>query len=190
MLASASPRRQDLLRQMGLTFQVVRPDVVERRRASESPQDYVQRVACDKALAGQRLAATQHAEGLPVLAADTEVVLDAEVLGKPLDRAAGMSQLGRLAGRTHDVMTALCVLHAGVQHTAISISRVTFGPLSDTQIQRYWDSGEAADKAGGYGIQGRAAGFIARLDGSYSGVMGLPLYELTQILREIGIDGQ
>jgi septum formation protein len=190
LLASASPRRQELLRQIGLTFDVVRPDVTERRLVSESPRDYVQRVACDKAQAGKRLAAALRAEGLPILAADTEVVLDAEVLGKPADRAAGVAQLKRLAGRTHEVMTALCLLHAGAQHTAVSISRVTFGPLSDAQIQRYWDSGEPVDKAGGYGIQGRAAGFIAHLDGSYSGVMGLPLYELTQILREIGINGQ
>lgn len=190
LLASASPRRQDLLRQIGLAFQVVRPDVPEQRLTSESPRDYVQRVACDKAQAGKRLAATLGAGQLPILAADTEVVLDAEVLGKPADRAAGVAQLRRLAGRTHEVMTALCLLHAGAQHTAVSISRVTFGPLSDAQIQRYWDSGEPVDKAGGYGIQGRAAGFIAHLDGSYSGVMGLPLFELTQILREIGIDAQ
>ena len=189
LLASASPRRQDLLRQIGLAFEVVRPEVPEWRLASESPREYVQRVACDKARAGKRLAATMGAGQLPILAADTEVVLDAEVLGKPANRAAGAALLQRLAGRTHEVMTALCLLHAGAQHTAVSISRVSFGPLSDAQIQRYWDSGEPADKAGGYGIQGLAAGFIAHLDGSYSGVMGLPLFELTQILREIGIDG-
>lgn len=188
LLASASPRRQELLRQIGLTFQVVHPDVPEVRLASESPRDYVQRVACDKAQAGLRLAAALGAGGLPILAADTEVVLDAEVLGKPADRAAGLAQLRRLAGRTHEVMTALCLLHGGARHTAINISRVTFGPLSEAQIQAYWDSGEAQDKAGGYGIQGRAAAFIARLDGSYSAVMGLPLYELTQILGKIGID--
>lgn len=175
---------------MGLTFQVLRPEVPEQRQASESPRDYVQRVACDKAMAGERMAAAIGADGLPILAADTEVVLDAEVLGKPLDRAAGVALLHRLAGRTHEVMTALCLLHAGTRHTAVSVSRVTFGPLSDAQIERYWDSGEPADKAGGYGIQGRAAGFIAHLDGSYSGVMGLPLFELTQILREIGITPQ
>ena len=190
LLASASPRRQDLLRQMGLAFEVLQPDVPEQRLASESPRDYVERVARDKAQAGMRLAVAKGAGQLPILAADTEVVLDAEVLGKPADRAGGVAVLRRLAGRTHEVMTALCLLHAGAQHTAVSISRVTFAPLSDAQIQRYWDSGEAADKAGGYGIQGRAAGFIAHLDGSYSGVMGLPLFELTQILRKIGIDGQ
>ncbi len=190
LLASASPRRQELLRQIGLTFQVVRPEVPEQRQATESPRDYVQRVACDKALAGERLAAAMGAEGLPILAADTEVVLDTEVLGKPVDRAAGRVLLRRLAGRTHEVMTALCLLQAGKPHTAVSVSRVTFGPLSDAEIERYWDSGEPADKAGGYGIQGRAAGFITHLDGSYSGVMGLPLFELTQILGEIGITPQ
>jgi septum formation protein len=178
-----------LLRQIGLRFEVVRPDVPERRRMSESPRDYVARVARDKAQAGWRLAAALGKQGLPVLAADTEVVCDNEVLGKPANRSAGEAMLRRLAGRTHDVMTSLCLLYAGAEHTAISISRVTFGPLSDAQIQRYWDSGEPADKAGGYAIQGRAAGFIAHLDGSYSGVMGLPLFELTHILREIGIDG-
>ena len=179
-----------MLRQIGLTFEVVRPEVVEQRLAEESPREYVQRVAWDKAQAGMRLAATLGKQGLPVLAADTEVVLDAEVLGKPADRAAGVTQLRRLAGRTHEVMTAVCVLHAGGTYTAVNISRVTFGPLSDAQIECYWDSGEAADKAGGYGIQGRAAGFIAHLEGSYSGVMGLPLFELTQILKDIGIDGR
>lgn len=190
LLASASPRRQELLRQIGLAFEVLRPEVPEQRMATESPRDYVLRVARDKAQAGKALADSKGMGELPVLSADTEVVLDSEVLGKPADRAAGMAQLRRLAGRTHEVMTALCLWHGGGRHSAVSISRVTFGPLSDAQIQRYWDSGEPADKAGGYGIQGRAAGFIARLEGSYSGVMGLPLYELTQILEKIGIQGR
>ena len=187
-LASASPRRQELLRQIGIAFEVVVPDVHEMRAAHESPLQYVQRVARDQARAGMDLMERQGQTPLPVLAADTEVVLDGEVLGKPRDRDAGMALLHRLAGRTHEVITGICLLHAGTAHEAVSTSRVTFGPLTDAQIMRYWETGEPADKAGGYGIQGMAAGFITHLDGSYSGVMGLPLYELAMTLRKTGID--
>lgn len=187
-LASASPRRQELLRQIGVSFEVVVPDIHEERAAHETPLQYVQRVARDKAHAGRDLVLRQGLAPLPVLAADTEVVLDGEVLGKPRDRDAGLLLLHRLAGRTHEVITALSLLHDAVTHEAVSVSRVSFGPLTDDQIARYWETGEPADKAGGYGIQGMAAGFITHLDGSYSGVMGLPLYELVQILGKTGID--
>jgi septum formation protein len=188
VLASASPRRQELLRQIGLAYTVVVPDVHEERGAGESPADYVRRVATDKAHAGRRLACTGDDADLPVLAADTEVICDGQVLGKPRDREDGAVLLRRLAAREHQVLTAICLLHDGREHHAHSSSRVRFGPLTEQDILRYWNSGESKDKAGGYGIQGRAAGFIAHLDGSYSGVMGLPLYELVQLLKSIGIE--
>ncbi len=166
---------------------MVAPDVQETRRTGESPLAYVQRLAADKARAGQQHAAAGGWHGLPVLGADTEVVIDDDVLGKPRDRDAGKALLRRLAGRTHEVITAICLLHAEQEHTAVSISRVTFGFLTETEIQDYVERGESLDKAGGYGIQGWAAGFIARLEGSYSGVMGLPLYELVQIMKKTGI---
>lgn len=186
LLASTSPRRQELLRQLGLSFAVVAPEVYEYRQVGESPLAYVQRMASDKARAGKQYAVAER-QGWPVLGADTEVVIDDDVLGKPRDRDAGKALLRRLAGRTHEVITALCLLHAGQEHTAVSISRVTFGPLTEGEIQDYWARGASLDKAGGYGIQGLAAGFIARLEGSYSGVMGLPLYELVQIMKKIGM---
>lgn len=187
LLASTSPRRQELLRQLGLNFDVVAPEVDEYRQVGEPPLAYVRRMAADKAHAGQQRAAASGRHGLPVLGADTEVVIDDEVLGKPRDRDAGKALLRRLAGRTHEVITAICLLHADQEYTAVSISRVTFGPLTEIEIQDYWQHGESLDKAGGYGIQGMAAGFIARLEGSYSGVMGLPLYELVQIMKKTGM---
>ena len=175
LLASASPRRQELLRQLGLHFEVMAPDVQESRRIGESPLAYVQRMASDKARVGKQHVAASGRYDLPVLGADTEVVIDDDVLGKPRDRDAGKALLRRLAGRTHEVITAICLLHKEQEHTAVSISRVTFGSLTEDEIQDYCARGESLDKAGGYGIQGLAAGFIARLEGSYSGVMGLPL---------------
>ena len=163
------------------------PDVHESRRAGESPLAYVQRMAADKARAGKQHAAASGRHGLPVLGADTEVVIDDDVLGKPHDRDAGKAILRRLAGRTHEVITAICLLYKEQEHTAVSISRVTFGSLTETEMQDYAQRGESLDKAGGYAIQGWAAGFIARLEGSYSGVMGLPLYELVQIMKKTGI---
>ena len=184
-LASASPRRQELLRQLGLDFEVVPSNLEEVPQPGERPQDYVARVARDKArhVAGQLR--TQGRAG-PVLGADTEVVLDGEILGKPRDRAHALAMLRRLAGRTHEVLSGLCLVHAGQEHAALNVSRVTFRPLRDAEIAAYWDTGEPVDKAGAYAIQGRAAAFIERLEGSYSGVMGLPLYELAGILRELG----
>jgi septum formation protein len=126
----------------------------------------------------------------PVVGADTCVTVDGEILGKPRDRADGLAMLRRLAGRSHQVLTGICVVAGAardqtVEHSAVNVSTVTFDPLSEQEIAAYWASGEPADKAGGYAIQGLAARFIARLDGSYSGVMGLPLYELTQILLKL-----
>ena len=186
-LASASPRRQELLRQIGIAFEVMPSNLLEVPQAGERPEDYVLRVARDKA---QHVARQVRERGLaprPVLGADTEVVLGDEILGKPRDAQQGQAMLRKLAGRTHEVLTELVLLHEDVEHTTLSRSHVTFGPLTDTDIQRYWDSGEPADKAGGYAVQGRAAAFIQHIEGSYSGIMGLPLFELTQLLRQAGV---
>lgn len=184
-LASASPRRQELLRQLDVEFEVVPSRVHEVRATGESPADYVARVARDKARWVARYVENNGLPVRPVLGADTEVVLDGEIFGKPMDSAHAQDMLQRLSGRTHEVLSAVCVLNRGKEHAAFSASRVTFRCLTPTDITQYWETGEPIDKAGGYAIQGRAAGFIARLEGSYSGVMGLPLYELSEILNTL-----
>jgi len=186
-LASASPRRQELLRQIGLEFQVLPSRIQEIHQPEESPRDYVRRVAADKARAVAALVRERGLAGHPVLGADTEVVLDGKVLGKPRDRAHARKMLTQLAGRSHDVLSALCLLLPDRMETALSESRVTFTNLDAEEIRRYVDSSEADDKAGGYAIQGRAAGYISRLEGSYSGVMGLPLFELRETLKRAGM---
>ena len=184
-LASASPRRRELLRQLGVEFEVVPSQIHEARATDESPADYVARVARDKARWVARYVEDNGLPVRPVLGADTEVVLDGEILGKPAGDAHARDMLQRLSGRTHEVLSAVCVLRHGKEHAALSVSRVTFRRLTPTDITQYWETGEPMDKAGGYAIQGRAAGFIARLEGSYSGVMGLPLYELAEILKTL-----
>ena len=184
-LASASPRRRDLLRQLGIEFEVIPSNILEVRRQGELPADYVVRVARDKARFVEQLVKERGLPPSPVLGADTEVVLDGEILGKPQDRDHGVTLLRRLAGRAHEVLSGICVVHQGTEHTALSSSRVTLSPMTAQEIAQYWETGEPLDKAGAYAIQGRAAGFIASLDGSYSGVMGLPLYELTGVLKKI-----
>lgn len=186
-LASASPRRQELLRQIGVAFEVLHPQVPEQPRSDEAAEDYVRRVARDKALAGLSLVGERGLPPRPLLAADTEVVLDGEVLGKPRDRAHGLSMLRRLADRSHRVLTAVLLVHDGREFPALSVSEVSFGALTDADIEHYWSTGEPVDKAGAYAVQGRAAGFIGHLSGSYSGVMGLPLYEVVQVLSKAGI---
>lgn len=194
-LASNSPRRQELLRQLGVQFDVLRlreapgreRDIDEVARAGEPPQHYVERIARTKATVG---AARMRRRGLPprpVLGADTEVVLDGEIFGKPrgADDARGM--LARLSGRTHDVCTAIAVCWNDEETAEIVTSTVTFRALTAEEIARYVATGEPADKAGAYAIQGRAAAFASRLEGSYSGVMGLPLFETAQVLARIGL---
>ena len=185
ILASASPRRQELLRQVGIGFEVLAANLEETRRPHESPVEYVQRVAADKA---RYVAGLATVRGRPVLGADTEVVVEDEVLGKPRDRAHAAQLLRRLSGRTHTVLSALCLVLPASEHRRLSESRVRFAVLSDAEIENYVASGEADDKAGAYAIQGRAASFIVRLEGSYSGVMGLPLYELREILQQAGME--
>lgn len=185
-LASGSPRRQKLLRQLGIRFEVISPEVVEEPHDREPAHAYVARLARAKARYGAALVREQKRPERPVLGADTEVVLDGEILGKPADRAHGLALLRRLSGRTHEVLTAISLLHHDAVHEALAESRVTFTTLSEAEIERYWATGEPADKAGGYAVQGRAAAFIARVEGSYSGIVGLPLFELAQLLKRIG----
>jgi septum formation protein len=185
-LASASPRRQELLRQLGVEFEAMPSNILEVRQSGESPADYVSRVARDKAQFAAKLMRERGLPVFPVLGADTEVVLDGEILGKPQDRVHGIALLNRLSGRTHEVLSAVCVVDQDSEHTALSISRVTFSRLTEAEIAQYWATGEPADKAGAYAVQGKAAAFIERLEGSYSGVMGLPLHELAEILKKIG----
>ena len=184
-LASRSPRRRELLHQLGVSHRLIDIEVDEQVRAGESPSDYVLRLSQDKAVAG--LAARQGGESLPVLAADTCVVIDGQMLGKPADPQEGLSMLQRLSGATHRVYTAVA-LDDGRLATRLSVSEVSFRSLSEAEMAAYWATGEPADKAGGYAIQGLAAQFVRELRGSYSGVMGLPLFETAELLRDAGIE--
>lgn len=185
-LASKSPRRRELLARLGVPFAVLDVDILEVRASGEGPRDYVARVAREKAEAG--LARIGAAQGAIVIGADTEVVLDDEVFGKPADAADAAAMLGRLSGRVHQVVSAVSVHAQGRRLQALSVSEVAFAPLSDARIADYVASGEPMGKAGGYAIQGGAEVFVARLSGSYSGVMGLPLFETAGLLRELGIE--
>ena len=187
ILASASPRRQELLRQVGIGFEVLAANLEETRRPDESPAEYVQRVAADKARRVAGLLAERGLPPHPVLGADTEVIVEDDVLGKPRDRDHAAQLLRRLSGRTHTVLSALCLVLPVGEYRALSASRVRFAALREVEIENYVASGEADDKAGGYAVQGRAAAFIERIEGSYSGIMGLPLFELTQLLKQAGV---
>ena len=184
-LASQSPRRRALLEQLGLAPGLLDVDVPEVRQPGEPAFDYVNRVAREKAGAG--LLAVVGARDARVLAADTEVVLDDAVFGKPVDAADAARMLRALAGRTHIVHTVVWLVHAGGEASVTSQSEVTFAPLDAADIDRYLASGEWQGKAGAYAIQGRAAAFISRLSGSYTGVMGLPLFETAALLRRHGV---
>lgn len=184
VLASRSPRRRQLLDQIRVAYKTVDVDVPEIRQPGESAEDFVQRVARDKARAGVALAG----EELPVLAADTIVIVDGEILGKPENDRAAARMLTQLAGRTHTVLSAVALAQGTDVCCRLSRSEVSFRELDATEIQAYVASGEPADKAGGYGIQGEAARFVRHLSGSYSGVMGLPLFETAELLRDAGIE--
>ncbi len=193
-LASQSPRRQELLRQLGVDFDVLllreaagRPrDVDEIARDGEPALHYVERIARTKASVGGAQMLRRGLSPRPVLGADTEVVLDGEIFGKPRDAADAARMLERLSGRTHQVTTTVALFWNDEESAEIVTSEVTFRPLERAEIKRYVATGESADKAGAYAIQGRAAAFVARLEGSYSGVMGLPLYETAALLARIG----
>jgi septum formation protein len=183
-LASQSSRRCQLLEQLGVSFAVISVDVDETRGTAEPPADYATRIACDKACAGA--AACDFSR--PVLGADTTVVVDDEVFGKPRDQADALRMLGKLSGRTHRVVTAVALCR-GREHVAsvCSVSEVSFRRLDSDECLAYWASGEPRDKAGAYAIQGRAGAFVSHINGSYSGVVGLPLFETEQLLRAAGI---
>ncbi|NUS61952.1 MAG: septum formation inhibitor Maf [Lysobacter sp.] len=184
-LASRSPRRSELLARLGYAFGTLELDIPEHRQPGESAGEYVRRVAREKAGAG--LLQVVAAPGAVVLGADTEVVLDDEVFGKPRDADDAAAMLRRLSGRTHQVISAVSVVSAAREAQVVSESLVTVAPLHDDDIAHYLASGEWEGKAGAYGIQGRAQVLIAHLAGSFSGVMGLPLYETAKLLREFGI---
>ena len=181
-LASKSPRRRQLLDQVGVAYETLDVDVDESWDGAEEPARHVQRLALEKARSGRRLAG----DTAPVLAADTGVVLDGRLLGKAGNREEAMHMLQSLSGRSHEVYSAVALLQADEQ-LRLSRSRVCFRPLGDEECEAYCDSGEPYGKAGGYAIQGLAAVFVSRLEGSYSGVMGLPLYETTVLLKAAGI---
>lgn len=185
-LASQSPRRRELLAQIGVVFETIDVDVPEVRGAGESPQGYVERVAREKARAGREAAICRDPDAV-VLGADTEVVLDDRVFGKPRDADEAAAMLRALSGRTHGVISVVCCASAKGERIATCVSAVTFAEPDAVQIERYVATGEPFGKAGGYAIQGRAAAFVAHLSGSYSGVMGLPLFETARLLREAGI---
>jgi septum formation protein len=200
-LASGSPRRRALLRQIGVAFQLLKVTVDESALAGEEPEAYVSRLARSKAAAGAAVrpslqpapvlaadtAARPSLQPAPVLAADTAVVLDGQILGKPADAADAARMLLALSGRTHTVLTAIALASADGVQAVLSRSEVTFRAIAAAEARLYWDTGEACDKAGGYAIQGRAAVFVTDLKGSYSGVMGLPLYETAALLDAQGV---
>jgi septum formation protein len=194
-LASRSPRRRELLKQVGVVFDLPLlceslsrgADVDETPRPNEGAADYVTRIARAKAEAGWRHIMQRRVRAQPVLAADTTVVLDGEILGKPADGQDAQRMLRRLSGRAHHVLTAVAVGYKERVESALSTSTVEFRQLEDEEIRRYVASGEPMDKAGSYAIQGRAASFVRTMSGSYSGVMGLPLFETAQLLRRYEI---
>ena len=195
-LASRSPRRRELLAQIGVTFDTLffrsgaRADaeVDETPLPGEAPLDYVQRVARAKAEHGVRIAARRRLRPQPVLAADTTLEFEGEVIGKPADAADALHILQRLSGRTHRVLTAVALADETRLETALSVSEVRFAVLDEATVRRYVASGEPMDKAGAYGIQGRAGAFVEHLVGSYSGVMGLPLHDTVVLLRRFNPD--
>jgi septum formation protein len=181
VLASASPRRRALLTQIGVRFRAVPVDVDETRRPGEPPDAYVTRLALEKAQAGWRTAGG----ALPVLGADTIVELDGALLGKPIDTTEALAMLASLSGREHRVYSGVALVAQSRTAARVSSTRVRFRDLSPDECRTYVESGEPLGKAGAYAIQGRAAIFVAELHGSYSGVMGLPLFETAELLRKL-----
>jgi septum formation protein len=192
-LASRSPRRRELLSQIGVRYHLLLfrnrpespPDVDETFLPNEQPDSYVERVARAKAEAGWRLLRLRNLPFAPVLAADTTVALDGRILGKPADRKQAAEMLAALSGSRHEVLTAVALTRDDQCDSALSRSEVQFKKLSADEIAQYVATGECDDKAGAYAIQGRAARFVMELRGSYSGVMGLPLYETSQLLEKL-----
>lgn len=184
VLASGSARRTELLKQLGLRFSVLVTDIDESRTATETPTEYVTRMAIEKALAGWEMSRA----GLPVLGADTVVLLDDLILGKPANRAEAASMLRMMSGREHQVLSAVALaLSSGHAQVRLNITRVIFAEMPEDFISRYCAGDEPLDKAGAYAIQGQPGRFVSRIEGSYSGVMGLPLYETGCLLELAGV---
>jgi len=196
-LASRSPRRRELLAQIGVRFQLLvfrtrpgeGPEVDEAALGNETPSAYVERVARAKAEAGWSRMLQRNLPQAPVLAADTTVALGSRIYGKPASRQQAAEMLAALSGRSHEVLSAVTLKYADWIEGALSVSEVRFRPLGEEEIMQYVASGECDDKAGAYAIQGRAARFIAELRGSYTGVMGLPLYETAGLLERLSASG-
>ena len=184
VLASASPRRRELLRQIGVQFEVLPQDIDESARIGETPSALVSRLAQQKACAAL---AQVVRPGVVVLGSDTVVVLGETMLGKPQSQPEAVSMLMRLANTEHDVLTAVCVAINEKQDTVLSASTVRFRAISEAEANAYWATGEPVGKAGGYGIQGLGAVFVESIHGSYSGIMGLPLYETARLLYKFGV---
>jgi septum formation protein len=194
-LASKSPRRRELLRQIGIEFELLMlrndtsrgPDVTEMVLPGETAIDYVARVSLEKVAFAWSMVQNRRLTVRPVLAADTTVTIDGEILGKPANREEAALMLERLSGRTHQVLTSIAVQHSDMLEQVTQVSHVRFATLSAASIKAYCNTPEPYDKAGGYGIQGLAALFVEHIDGSHSGIMGLPLYETATLLRKAGI---
>jgi septum formation protein len=188
-LASKSPRRRELLRQIGIEFELLLNDseVNEDVLPGEAPHDYVARVTRDKAEHAREIMLRRQLPMRPVLAADTTVVIDTAILGKPADMYEAVQMMRRLSGRTHQVLTSVAVAFGAEMWQITQSSDVVFAPLSEQTIAAYCDTPEPYDKAGGYGIQGPAAIFITNISGSYSGIAGLPLFETAQLLQKAGV---
>ena len=187
-LASRSPRRSELLQQIGVEFEVLAPDVNESPLPREAPTDYVRRITRIKAEVGWMQVVEHKLPRRPLLAADTAVALGRRILGKPADRSEAVEMLKMLSGARHRVHTAVAVVLDGRLELALSTTAVQFRELREREIRHYVAGGEPLDKAGAYAIQGRAAAFIAGIEGSYSGVMGLPLYETALLLAQFGLE--
>ena len=194
-LASKSPRRRELLRQVGIDFELLLlrsdgprgPDVTEEVLPGEAPLDYVARVAREKAAFAADLVVRRRMTPRPVLGADTTVTIDGAILGKPADPDEAARMLERLSGRTHQVLTSVAVHYAQMAEQVTQVSQVRFATLTPAAIKAYCATAEPYDKAGGYGIQGMAALFVEHIEGSHSGIMGLPLFETARLLRQAGI---
>ena len=183
-LASASPRRREILQSLGYTVQQAAADIDETPQPQENAADYVQRMAREKNRAARRLYPNAV---LPLLSADTVVALDGQILGKPQSPEHAFALLNALSGSTHQVLTAVCVWYSGTERQVLQCSDVRFKTLSEQEIRAYIASGEPMDKAGAYGIQGIGGTFVTHLSGSFSGVMGLPVYETAALLDECGL---
>ena len=194
-LASKSPRRRELLRQIGVEFELLLlredptrgPEVSEAIIPGETPENYVARVTLEKANAAKHAMLVRHLPMRMILAADTTVTVDGLILGKPVDKADAKRMIRALSGRTHQVLTSVVLIHDEEIRQITQQSDVTFATLTEEEIEAYCSLEEPYDKAGGYGIQGMAAMFIQQISGSYSGIMGLPIHETSQLLRQAGI---